>query len=131
MTNEKRYVRHGFGAVRPYVYGHLGLEKLLEHAFGAVELERQQMGPRSFHIETKIADSVVVLETGEPLPDGVTPGSIYVYVENMDRAYARALEMGATSVAAPEDKPYEERAAGVRDSFGNTWWIATFRRAAT
>jgi PhnB protein len=38
----------------------------------------------------------------------------------------RALSAGATSVAAPENKPYQERAAGIKDSFGNTWWIATY-----
>jgi PhnB protein len=31
------------------------------------------------------------------------------------------------SIAAPEDKPYQERQAGVRDSFGNVWWISTYR----
>jgi PhnB protein len=34
--------------------------------------------------------------------------------------------MGATSVSAPENKPYQERACGVRDSFGNTWYISTY-----
>ena len=67
------------------------LEELLKHAFGAVELERQEMGPQSFHIEVRIADSVVVLETGEPLPDGATRGSIYVYARmSMRRVSARS-----------------------------------------
>ncbi len=39
---------------------------------------------------------------------------------------SRALELGATSVDAPADKPYQERNAGVRDSFGNIWWISTY-----
>jgi hypothetical protein len=34
------YVRHGFGAARPYVHGHLALWDLVKDAFGAVELER-------------------------------------------------------------------------------------------
>jgi PhnB protein len=127
MQGEARYIRHGFGAARPYVYGHLGLEDLLEHALGAVELERQEMGSGSFHIEVGIGDSVVVLETGEP-PAEATRASIYIYVEDVDEAYRRALDRGATSLAQPEDKPYQERAAGVRDSFGNTWWIATFKQ---
>jgi PhnB protein len=131
MRGETKHVRHGFGAVRPYVYGHLRLEELLEHAFGAVELERQEMGPGSFHIEVRIGDSVVVLETGDPLPAEATRASIYVYVEEIDVAYQRALDRGATSLAKPEDKPYQERAAGVQDSFGNTWWISTFKQPAT
>jgi PhnB protein len=131
MRGETKHVRHGFGAVRPYVYGHLRLEELLEHAFGAVELERQETGPGSFHIEVRIGDSVVVLETGDPLPAEATRASIYVYVEEIDVAYQRALDRGATSLAKPEDKPYQERAAGVQDSFGNTWWISTFKPPAT
>jgi PhnB protein len=51
------------------------------------------------------------------------------YVPDVDVTYARALAGGAESIAAPDDKPYDERAAGVRDRYGNTWWIATYRRA--
>jgi PhnB protein len=45
----------------------------------------------------------------------------------VDDAYRRALEKGATSFAAPQDKPYSERQAGVKDSFGNIWWISTYK----
>jgi uncharacterized glyoxalase superfamily protein PhnB len=36
-------------------------------------------------------------------------------------------EAGAEEIAPPEDKPYGERTAGVKDGFGNTWWIATYQ----
>jgi PhnB protein len=49
-----------------------------------------------------------------------------VYVDDVDAAYQRALASGATSITAPEDKPYQERSAGVKDSFGNIWYIATY-----
>jgi PhnB protein len=127
MTDRLRYVRHGFGSARPYVHGHLGLWELVKVVFGAVELERHEFGPKSFHIEAQIGDSVIVLEIGDPPHPEGTPGSIYVYVPDVDDAYRRALERGAGPVAHPEDKPYNERNAGVRDSFGNTWWIATYR----
>lgn len=129
MTH-RGHIRHGIGAVRPYVFGHLDLTDFVKRAFGAVELERQQMGPESFHVELRIADSVVVLETGEPRPADATVASVYVYVDDVDAAYSRALEFGAESVSAPEDKPYDERAAGVKDSFGNMWWIATYKPSA-
>jgi PhnB protein len=121
------HVRHGIGAVRPYVHGHLALWDLVRDAFGAVELERHAFSPTSFHIEARIGDSVLVLETGDPPHREATTGAIYVYVPDTDAAYRRALSAGATSIAEPQDKPYQERQAGVRDSFGNTWWIATFR----
>jgi PhnB protein len=49
-----------------------------------------------------------------------------LYVRDVDGAYKRALEAGASSLARPEDRPYQERAAGVKDSFGNIWYIATY-----
>ena len=51
--------------------------------------------------------------------------SIYVYVPDVDAACARATAHGAAVILAPEDKPYQERQAGVRDEAGNTWWIST------
>jgi len=128
MSIEKGYIRHGVGAARPYLYGHLDLPEFVKRTFGAVELERVG-DDKGFHVESKIGDSVVVMETGE-FPPKVTPtrASVYVSVEDVDAAYKRALECGATSLAVPEDKPYDERSAGVRDTFGNTWWISTFKK---
>jgi len=131
MSIEKKYIRHGIGVARPYLYGHLDLPEFVERVFGAVELERFG-DDKGFHVESRIGDSVVVMETGEFPPD-VTPtrASIYVYVDDVDAAYNCALECGATSLAEPEDKPYDERSAGVKDTFGNTWWISTFKKSAT
>ena len=70
---------------------------------------------------------MIVLETGDPPSSEGVPGSIYVYVPDVDESYRRALDRGAVSIAAPEEKPYQERAAGVRDTFGNVWWISTYR----
>ncbi|MBV8136432.1 MAG: VOC family protein [Deltaproteobacteria bacterium] len=120
------HIRHGAGSVRPYLYGNLDLADLIKRAFDAEELERLPT-PGGFHIEARIGDSMVVLEVGKfPAHVKPTPASVYVYVADVDRAYRLALDAGATSVAAPQDKPYQERAAGVKDSFGNTWYIATY-----
>ena len=121
------YVRHGVGTVRPYLYGNLDLIEFVQQVFGAVELERSEFGPDSFHVEAAIGDSVVVLEVSDPPHASAAPASVYVYVPDVDAAYGRALEAGAEEIAPPEDKPYDERAAGVKDSFGNTWWIATYQ----
>ena len=127
MSPKQAHIRHGIGSVRPYLYGRLDLPELLRQAFGAEELERLPVGNKGLHIETKIGDSMVVLEVGDPPHPGGTRASIYVYVEDVDAAYKRALEAGATSVGAPSDKPYQERSAGIKDSYGNTWYIATYR----
>ncbi|MCX6627374.1 MAG: hypothetical protein NTW28_07065, partial [Candidatus Solibacter sp.] len=121
------YVRHGVGTVRPYLYGHLDLIEFVQQVFGALELERFAFSSRCFHIEAAIGDSVVIREVGDPPPASAAPASVYVYVPDVDAAYGRALEMGAQEIAPPEDKPYNERTAGVKDGFGNTWWIATYQ----
>lgn len=120
------HVRHAKGAVRPYVYGPPSLWTFVKEAFGAIESERHQMGPNAFHIEAQIDDSMLVLEISDPPHASATRGSIYVYVRDVDAAYATALRHGGKSVSAPADKPYQERSAGVRDDLGNIWWISTY-----
>jgi PhnB protein len=125
MSSATKHIRHGVGSVRPYLYGRLDMLELVKRAFGAVELEHLKMG-NGAHVEAKIGDSMIVMEVSDPPHPGGKPASIYVYVDDVDASYQRALAAGATSVAAPEDKPYQERAAGIKDSFGNTWYIATY-----
>lgn len=47
-----------------------------------------------------------------------------LWVDDVDATYARALEAGATSQSAPEDKPYGHRNTGVIDQNCVTWWLA-------
>jgi PhnB protein len=127
---EAKHIRHGVGTVRPYLYGPSALVDWLKQTFGAQVIERSA-SEGGEHVELRIGDSVVVLETGDPPPSFAAPASVYVYVEDVDAAYWRALAAGAESAATPENKPYDERGAGVKDSFGNTWWIATYTGART
>jgi PhnB protein len=109
--------------VRPYLHGPNDLPEFLEETFGALEMERNDEGPTLL----QIGDSLVWVEAGD-LPPQVPPwvGSVYVYVEDVDAVYRRALALGAKSIAAPEDKPYHERQAGFIDPGGNTWWCSTY-----
>jgi PhnB protein len=119
------HIRNGLGAVRPYVFGPPSLVPFLEATFSAEVVERS---PDGGEVELRIGDSAIARALGVEFPEGVaTRASIYVYVEDADAAYEQALRNGATPVSAPEDKPYGERAGGVRDSFGNVWYIATYR----
>jgi PhnB protein len=68
---------------------------------------------------------IVVLEIGGP-PETATRSSLYVYVPDVDATYRRAMQAGATSLREPVQQPYRERNAGVKDTFGNVWWIATY-----
>ena len=76
------------------------------------------------HVEVTIGDSVVMM--GEP-PDhfDAMPSTLYVYVDNCDKTYQKALDHGGESVADPTDYPHGDRYGGIRDSSGNIWWIVT------
>jgi uncharacterized glyoxalase superfamily protein PhnB len=122
---DERYKPDGYNAVSPYllVKDVRAMLDFLVHAFGATELRRQaDAGGAIRHAEVRIGDSVVMM--------GCRPGaeliaSVHVYVEDVDRIYARALEHGATSLSEPRDQPYGDRTAGVPDAQGNYWWIGT------
>src|SRR5690349_18219201 len=114
MDTTKSYIRHGFGAVRPYMYGNSDLPEFLREVFGAEEVERADYDDTSAHVEMRIGDSIIVVETNIT-HETVTCGSVYVYVPDVDAAYQRALQLGAISLAEPADKPYLDRNAGVKD----------------
>ena len=101
----------------------------MREAFGAVELEKHAFSATAFHIEARIGDSALVLELSDPPHATARPASVYVYVPDAGACYARALACGCTSVSEPSDNPYQERACGVRDAFGNVWYIATYTGA--
>jgi PhnB protein len=122
--HETRHIRNGMGAVRPYVFGPPGLLRFLQDTFSAEVVERS---PDGGEVELRIGDSALALALGDEFPEGAaTRASVYVYVQDADATYALALRNGATPISPPEDKPYRERAGGVRDEFGNVWYIATY-----
>jgi PhnB protein len=97
----------------------------LKTAFGATEVSCQRNNDRTvMHAELKIGDSLVMLGQAS-LEWRALPAALYVWVPDVDAVYTRALEAGATSQSAPEDKPYGHRNAGVVDRNGITWWIGS------
>jgi PhnB protein len=76
--------------------------------------------------EIRIGDSVIMISEGDGLRAAM-PAFLYVYVENADTTYERAIAAGATSLEAPAEMPYGDRRAMVRDNWGNTWQIATHK----
>ena len=111
-------VPEGWHSVTPRLFVHEApkLVDFLKHAFGAAGTFRTD-GPS----EIRIGDSIVMV--GEV---GVREAmSSYLYLEDTDAAYRRALEAGATVIEEPSDMFYGDRRATVRDPFGNIWQIAT------
>jgi PhnB protein len=97
-----------------------GLVEFLKSVFGATG-EYRTAAPA----EMKIGDSIVMV-SGEGDREAI-PAFLYVYVEDADEVYRRALGAGAISIEEPTDTPYGDRRAMVRDAWGNRWQIATRR----
>jgi uncharacterized glyoxalase superfamily protein PhnB len=57
-------------------------------------------------------------------PAEPTPGAYFLYASDPDATYEQALAAGATSLAAPADRPSGDRIRFVEDPLGNYWYIA-------
>jgi PhnB protein len=71
----------------------------------------------------RIGDSIVMVSGVGPRD--AMPAFLYVYVDDVDATYQRALASGAVSIEEPIDVPYGDRRAMVEDPCGNHWQIAT------
>jgi PhnB protein len=99
--------------------------RFLKTVFGATEaLCHRNPDQTVMHAEINVGNSLIMLgQAGREWK--ALAAALYVWVPDVDAAYARALEAGATSQSAPEDKPYGHRNAGVVDQNGITWWIGS------
>ncbi len=121
-------IPEGFHSITPYllVEGVDELVGFLQRGFDAEARQRLERPDGSvMHVELRIGDSMLML--GEPMGEfGPMPSSIYLYVEDCDSVYRRALEAGGTSVMEVTHMYHAgERYGGVQDPSGNIWWIAT------
>src|SRR5688572_15672465 len=105
-------------------------------AFGAQEIDRN-IGPdgKIMHAELKIGNSRfmandVMMGKG-PQGFGGSPASFWLYVENSDSLFNRALGEGAKVQMPMADQFWGDRAGAVADPAGYTWWIATRKEDLT
>jgi len=102
-------------------------------AFGAVETLRIQgkdgsIGHAGITIEgapLMVSDEWPDGGVFSPQTLGGSPVTVHMYVKNVDALVARAQKAGATVVRGPNDEPYGDRAATLRDPFGHRWMVAT------
>jgi PhnB protein len=123
----------GYHTVTPYliVPDAARLIDFLKQAFDAQESVRMaRPDGRVMHAEVRIGDSVVMMgDAGDASP--VRSCMIHLYVPDADATIThfvgtrRALQAGATAVREPANQFYGDRSGGVKDPFGNDWWIAT------
>ncbi len=125
MTDTSR--RDGFHTVTPYlmVKEADALIAFVTQAFAATETLRTTGSAGGIHAEVRIGDAMVMI--GGAGAGEAWPAALYLYLPDVDAVYQRALQAGAASVMEPADQPYGDRLAGVKDPFGNLWYMATHK----
>jgi PhnB protein len=106
-------------------------------ALGAKEISRS-VGPdgKIMHAELEIGDSRVMMNdvmmgTKGPNAFGGSPASLWLYVENSDALFNRAVSAGATVQVPLADQFWGDRGGAVADPAGYTWWIASRKEELT
>ncbi len=86
------------------------------------------------HAELKIGNSILFLAeespdhgSPSPLTAGATTVSLYLYVKDVDKAFARAVKAGVTVKRPVADMFWGDRAGTFTDPFGHQWTLATHK----
>ena len=117
----------GYHTITPYlvVPGAAALIDFLKQAFDARErLRHERPDGAIMHAEVEIGDSVLMLADAVAAAEAST-ATINLYVADADASYNRAISAGAESLREPADQVFGDRSAGVKDKWGNQWWLAT------
>ncbi len=103
-------------------------------AFAAKE-QNVMPGPEGkgvMHAELLVGDSKIMMGDENPQQScrsaetlGGSPVSAYLYVENVDAAFSRAVEAGATVQMPVQDMFWGDRVGSVKDPFGYSWMFGT------
>lgn len=128
-------IPEGYHSVSPAlaVDGAAEAIEFYKRAFGAKE-RFVMPGPEGMiaHAELEIGDSVVMLS--DPFPHstvrppkelGGTSVGVFVYVEDVDAVFERAVNEGATVTMAIEDMFWGDRFGSLTDPYGHSWSLAT------
>ena len=134
MAKKAQAIPKGYHTVTPslFVAGAAKAIEFYKKALGAEEIMRFP-GPDGsiMHAELRIGDSVIML--GDEMPDqggrgpktiGGTPVSFFVYREDVDAAWKRAVDAGARRVVPLADQFWGDRTGCLEDPFGHQWWLA-------
>jgi PhnB protein len=135
MKPKVKYIPEGFHAVTPYLTVKDPGEAIdyYKRAFGARERVRMPTPDgKVAHAELQIADSIIMLGAECPEHGGVSPETLdgspvglALYVENVDEAFNRAVEAGATVKDPVGDKFWGDRSGSLTDPFGHKWMLLT------
>jgi uncharacterized glyoxalase superfamily protein PhnB len=143
MTAEAKPVPEGFHTITPHLCVRNAGEAIefYKKAFGAEEIFRMP-GPDGhgvMHAEVKIGNSHLMMCDEMPqMEHWVSPAKLngtavclHLYVEDVDRAFQRAVDAGATPSMPVMDAFWGDRYGKVTDPFGHEWSIATHQQDLT
>jgi len=127
----------GYHSITPYlsIKGAAEALEFYKKAFGAKEIMRMP-GPDGLvgHAEIRIGNSRVMLADEFPAMDFLSPKArggttvtIHVYMNDVDKAVARAAAAGAKVTRPVADQFYGDRTGSLEDPFGHVWHIATHK----
>lgn len=126
MAEREMTTPQGFSTITPYFFvdDANAFINFLQAAFSAHEEQR------SLRDDGAIANAIVRMGNTNIMISEATatypamPASYYLYVDNADEIVAAAQANGTTLEMAVADMPYGDRQGGVRDQWGNIWWIS-------
>jgi PhnB protein len=131
MPTPAKAVPEGFHTVTPYliITGAAEAIEFYKKAFGAIEILRHPATGTVGHAQIKIGNSFVMMGermTGDsPWKDAGTSMMMYLYVDDADALFNRAVAAGAKVLMPVADMFYGDRSGGVMDPYGHAWCIAT------
>ena len=106
-------------------------------AFGAEEISRS-LGPdgKVMHAEIRIGNSLfmvndVMMGFKGPKGFGGSPASLWMYVDDSDAVFNRAVAAGATVQVPIDNQFWGDRGGAIADPAGYTWWIASRKEDLT
>jgi PhnB protein len=138
MAKAARAVPAGYHTITPQLTLDNAAETIdwYKKALGAQEVGRHA-GPdgKIMHAEITIGDSRVmvndVMMGKGPREFGGSPASLWLYVDDCDALFNRAVAAGATVQMPMADQFWGDRGGAVADPAGYTWWIATRKEDLT
>ena len=122
-----RAVPEGLQTVTPYlvVDNAARLIEFMRNAFdGKVSFITKRDDNKIMHATVSIGSSTIMIAD---TMEGMEPHTamLYLYLEDADKVFKKAIDSRATSVQEPKTEFYGDRAGAVKDEWGNVWWIAT------
>lgn len=133
MASTVKPIPEGYHAITPYLVCR-NADRAIEfykQAFSAAELFRMPgPGGKITHAELKIGDSMLFL-CDDFSQASSTPGSrgisLFLYVEDADSVFNRAVAAGARGDMPLENMFWGDRYGKLTDPFGHQWAIATHK----